>query len=78
MSPEEIQKLRKAKPFVPFRLHTENGQSYDIHDPEFLFVSKAIVCIGLAADSQGELPESGTWVTPANIKRVEMLGPAQP
>jgi hypothetical protein len=73
MKPEEIKNFRDAQPFVPFRLCLSDGKTYDIPHPEFLMVTKTILCVGLSDEIPTNLPDAGTWVSPIHVVRVEML-----
>jgi hypothetical protein len=35
MTAHEITKLLERTPFVPFRLHLSNGQSFEVRHPDF-------------------------------------------
>jgi Tfp pilus assembly protein PilP len=53
MTIQEIQRLRSAQPFEPFRIVTADGRSYDVRHPEYLgqTPSGRLITIGLDDDS---------------------------
>ncbi len=53
MTIREIQRLRSAKPFEPFRVLTVDGQRYDVRHPEYIgqTPSGRLITIGLDDDS---------------------------
>jgi hypothetical protein len=53
MTIREIQRLRSAKPFEPFRVMTADGQGYDVRHPEYIgqTPSGRLITIGLDDDS---------------------------
>ncbi len=53
MTIQEIQRLRSAKPFEPFRVLTTDGESYEVRHPECLgqTPSGRLILIGLDDDS---------------------------
>jgi hypothetical protein len=53
MTIREIQRLRSAKPFEPFRVLTADGHEYDVGHPEYISQTPSgrLITIGLADDS---------------------------
>ena len=53
MTIQEIQRLRSAKPFEPFRVLTADGQRYDVRHPEYIAQTPSgrLITIGLEDDS---------------------------
>ena len=53
MTIQEIQRLRSATPFEPFRVMTADGLGYDVRDPEYIgqTPSGRLITIGLDDDS---------------------------
>lgn len=53
MTIQEIQRLRSATPFEPFRVLTADGQGYDVRHPEYIgqTPSGRLITIGLDDDS---------------------------
>jgi hypothetical protein len=53
MTIQEIQRLRNAKPFEPFRVLVADGSKFDVWHPEYLGQSPSgrMITIGLEDDS---------------------------
>lgn len=53
MTIQEIQRLRDARPFQPFRVLVADGNFYDVTHPEFISQNPSgrLIAIGLADDS---------------------------
>lgn len=48
MSPQEIRKMLRRSPFIPFRLHVSDQSHYDIVNSEMMVVSDRTTVIVLA------------------------------
>ena len=72
MRADEIRDRLKSLPFKPFRMHISDGSHYDIRHPDFLFVTKSLLTIGLESDD-AELPERSTFVDPIHVTRLEPI-----
>jgi hypothetical protein len=53
MTTQEIQRLRSATPFEPFRVLTADGEGYDVGHPEYISQTPSgrLIMIGLEDDS---------------------------
>jgi hypothetical protein len=53
MTLQEIQRIRDAKPFEPFRVLVADGNAYDVWHPEYIAQSPSgrMIVIGLDDDS---------------------------
>jgi hypothetical protein len=76
VNPEEIKFLR-ATPFVPFRVHTNDGKQFDINHPEMAFLTRiALIIARPVADPTKDIPFRADSVSPLHIVRLEPLVPA--
>ena len=66
--------LQKRRPFVPFRIHTTDGASYDVHHPELLWVFQRRITIGVPANADGLLQDMH-FCALLHIARVQELSP---
>jgi len=74
MNPHEINKFLKARPFIPFRVHTSDGKTFDINHPELAFLTRIALIIGRpVADPTNEIPARSDSVSPLHIVRLEPL-----
>ena len=76
MRPEDIRELLHTEPFKPFRVHLSDGRTFDIHHPEFVFVLRSRLDIGVADNSGSEFPDRTERCALLHIVSVEELQPA--
>ena len=77
MNPEEIRKLLKRTPSVPFRVYTSDGNYLDVMHPELAFLTRGLLTIGRAvADPTKDIPERADEVSLLHVVRTEPLVPA--
>ncbi|MFN2509233.1 MAG: hypothetical protein ABR589_10730 [Chthoniobacterales bacterium] len=74
MNPEEIRRLLRATPFVPFRVHTSDGKKLEIKHQEMALLSRAILYVGRpVADPTEDFPEQVDSVSMLHVVRLEPL-----
>jgi hypothetical protein len=79
MRPEELTEVLHRQPFVPFRIHTTIGKTYDIRHPELVWVRRQCADIALDPDRQTHVIEHSDRVSLLHIVRIEDLeAPVQP
>lgn len=78
MRSEELTQLLRRKPFVPIRLHTTDGQSYDIRHPDLVMVFHSRATIGVAPDPVTGVLAHAEYLSLLHIVRVEELATAAP
>lgn len=71
MIPTDLLELVRRRPFVPIRIHTTDGQSYEVRHPERIIVlpTRAIVPIG----GDDGFTERVEHVAIAHVVRIEDL-----
>lgn len=53
MNPDQLEKLRVSRPFVPFTIHTSDGVEYPIPSPEYILRTRSGRSIAvLSADGE--------------------------
>jgi len=72
MRPEELKELIRRQPFVPMRLYTTDGKTYDIRHPENVMVLRSRVDIGVGDPVTG-IMDRVDFVSLLHIVRVEDL-----
>jgi hypothetical protein len=50
MNPDQLEKLRTARPFVPFTIHVSDGATYRVPSPEYILRTKSGRSISLLTD----------------------------
>ena len=74
MNPEEIRKLLRATPFIPFRVHTSDGNHFDIPHPEMAMLTRTALVVGRPVrDPTRDIPRQADLVSPLHIVRLEPL-----
>ena len=78
MRPEEFKELLDAQPFIPLRIHMTDGKTYDIHHPDFVWVLRSRIDIGILAEQNGGILDRVDHCSLLHVVRVEELaGPSQ-
>ena len=74
MNPQAINEFLRSRPFVPFRVYTSDGKSFDIKHPEMAMLTRmALVAARPVKDSRTEIPPRADMVSPLHIVRLEPL-----
>jgi len=71
MRPDDVLAFTRQQPFVPFRLFTTEGRSYDVRHPDQIIVMKSRIIVGVGAD--GSLPDHAEHIALLHIVRLEHL-----
>ena len=72
MAPRDIVKVLRRKPFVPFRITSTEGSTYEIRHPEFCIVTRDSVVIGLPVEGDAYLlAETTVIVDVAHVVKLE-------
>lgn len=72
MRVSELVNHHRRQPFRPFRVHLSDGSSYEVREPEFMYVTATTVVIGLPPTMDG-VPERAVYCDPIHITRIEPL-----
>lgn len=70
MSPLDILKFTRAKPFKPFRLLVTDDTTYDIPHPEFCMVLPAAVVVGVEENEATGGPGGAVWIDANHIHKL--------
>jgi hypothetical protein len=73
--PNTIQALLGGRPFVPFRIVTSSGQSYDIRHPELVLVGARFLAIGAPANENPGRYEARNLVAIMHVTDLQNLPP---
>ena len=77
MSHDGLLSLIRQRPFIPFRLVTTDGTSYEIRHPEMLMPGKRTATVGIPDDPAIPAYERTITVALLHIQRLEPLQPAK-
>jgi hypothetical protein len=74
MRMEDIRKLTRATPFMPFRVFLTNGEAHDIWHPDMIAVSlgAATVCVS-SPGRPADQPDEQILVSLVHIVKIEQL-----
>lgn len=73
MTAEDLIELLEERPFVPLRLHLDDGRSYEIRHPEMAIVSTSLVAIGLPRSGSSRVAERITHCSLAHVVEAEPI-----
>jgi hypothetical protein len=69
----DLEKRCKKVPFMPFRIVTSSGESYDILHPEFLMIGKRLISVGIATDANARIFDDLDVLSVLHITAIEVL-----
>jgi hypothetical protein len=74
---ETLKELLGRRPFVPFRVILSSGDRFEIRHPEFAWLVKEGIYVGLPAaeggNGQPDLPERAVFCSALHLTAVEQL-----
>jgi hypothetical protein len=74
MTLQDFQRLLKAQPFQPFKVHLSNGEVYEVRHPEMAFLMRTKLVLGLDPDKSGYADD---WAM-ISLLHVASIEPVQP
>ena len=77
-SADDIQARLREKPFIPVRLVTSSGQSYDITHPDLVLVGRRFLIIGTASNENPTQIEAASRVAVLHVSDLQDLPHAAP
>ena len=72
MTPETIQKHVLHHPFRPFRICLSDGTSYEVRQPELVFVAQREIIIGLPKPGE-RFPRHMVYCDLLHVTRIELI-----
>ena len=70
MSPVDMLRALRQKPFTPFRVEVSDGSSYEIRHPELVMVGLGAVIIGIPAAGQPQVYERAETVSLGHVVKL--------
>jgi len=73
---DTIRELLARRPFSPFRVILSSGDAFEIRHPEFAWLVKGGLYVGLpgaTGNGEGELPERAVFCSALHLAEVEQL-----
>ena len=76
-SAEELYRLLHQRPFHPFRIHLDDGRSFDLRHPDSNMVLRDTLVVGVMprGDDPDPIPDFFEWVYIPHIRRLEPQPP---
>ena len=78
MSPRDLIKRVRRRPFIPFRMVVSEDGTYDVRHPEQVLVTRDTAVIGIPGDQEDEFFETSVLVDLLHVVRLEPLEAAKP
>lgn len=70
MAPQEIHKMLKQMPFVPFKVLVADGSVYEILSPSDAWMSLLTLHVGIDPDDDSGLFRNTVYVSPSHVWRL--------
>ena len=64
---EDVRARVRKEPFVPFRIVTSSGESYEVHHPELILIGQGEVTVGRPSTSNPAIHDGFDWVAIMHI-----------
>ena len=69
MRPEDLLELIRTQPFIPLRIHTTDGQTYQVRHPDQIIVLRSRLVLGVGGGNG--VPERLQHIALIHVVRVE-------
>ncbi len=76
MRPEDLHEFTRRRPFLPYRLFTTDGRTYEIRHPDLVIVLRSRIVIGVGGEDG--VPDHTEHIALLHIVRIEELQPTSP
>lgn len=70
---ENLRELLSRRPFEPFRVVLSSGTRYDVRHPEFGWLVKGGLYVGIPVAGNGDIPDQAVFCSLLHIAAVEPL-----
>jgi hypothetical protein len=76
MHPEDLNQLLTARPFVPFRLHLDDGRTFEVRHPDLLWVGRRMALLLVLELGQDRILERSIHLSLLHIVSAELVAEA--
>jgi hypothetical protein len=73
MAPADILALLRARPFIPFRIVTTEGTTYEVNHPDLVMVGLTATIVGYPDPREPDIYERYDIVSTRHIVRLEPM-----
>jgi hypothetical protein len=70
---DDVQDRLQVRPFIPVRIITSSGQSYDITHPDLVLVGRRYLIVGTASNDNPKQFETANFVSVMHITDMQTL-----
>jgi hypothetical protein len=77
-TPENIQTRLRDRPFVPLRIVTTTGHSFDVYHPDLVLVGQRFLIVGLPSAGNPTVAEQVSRVALIHVTELQDLPPVTP
>ena len=75
---QTIRNRVRQQPFVPMRIVTTTGNTYDVRHPDMIWVTTNYINVGIPSSTDPTLPGDATMVAVLHITEIQDLPQAKP
>jgi len=76
--PDAVKSRLREQPFVPFRIITTAGQTYDVYHPDLVLVAQRFLIVGTPSSSDPALADLVTRIALVHVTELRDLPAATP
>jgi hypothetical protein len=76
MPPQDLLNLLRQQPFQPFRIHLDDGRSFEVRHPDLLWVGRRVAVLGIPESGPDRLLERHITLSLLHIVTIEPLDAA--
>lgn len=70
---EDIKERLREQPFVPLRIFTSSGQSYDVTHPDLVWVGRNYLYVGVASNDNPAVFDTSTRVSVLHVTDLQEI-----
>ena len=75
---EDIQSRMRGRPFIPVRIVTSTGETYDVYHPDLVMTGRRFLMIGLPASDNPTVADQVTRVAMVHVAELRVLPAVAP
>jgi hypothetical protein len=73
MNAQDLKGLLEASPFLPFRVHLSNGQSFEVKHPDFVALFRSHLLLLVPSPDERTIMDHAEYISLLHIARIEQL-----
>jgi hypothetical protein len=76
MTAQDLKTLLERSPFVPFRIHLSNGQTFDVNHADFVWLFRSRLELAVPSSDDRRIMDHAEHIALLHIARIEELAVA--